>query len=180
MKMRILGTRIPRWSPRCAATAALFIVGALISPRPAQAQLPIPTFAIVGGVSHFNLPTTGTAPFGAVRLELPVATLLLEGSLGAFRPDEGTVQRTYIIPEAQLQWQILPVIVRPYLGAGIGWFRAVSGPSPTPNDVTYSASAGVRLGLPMLGFGLRAEARTDFVGSGFDRKSTEFTVGVSK
>jgi hypothetical protein len=172
--------RVRQWSSRRAAIAALFFVGTLVSPRMGQAQLPIPTFAILGGVSHFNLSTTGTAPFGAVRLELPLASLLLEGSLGAFRPDEKTVQRTYIIPEAQLQWQIFPIIVRPYLGAGIGWFRAVSGPSPTPNDVSYSASAGVRVGLPMLGFGLRAEARTHVVGSGFDRKSTEFLVGVSK
>ena len=151
-----------------------------MSPRAAGAQLPVPTFGILGGVSHFNLTTSGSAPFGAVRLELPLASLLVEGSLGAFRPDEGTVQRTYVIPEAQLQWQILPVIVRPYVGAGVGWFRAVSGPSPMPNNVTYSASAGVRVGLPLLGFGLRAEARTRGIGSGFDRKTTEFTVGVSK
>jgi hypothetical protein len=148
--------------------------------RAAAAQLPIPTFGIVGGVSHFSLTTTGTAPFGALRLDLPLASLVAEGSLGAFRPDEGTVQRTYIIPEAQLQWQILPVIVRPYVGAGIGWFRGVTGPSPAPHDVTYSASAGVRIGLPLLGFGLRAEARTRAIGSGFDRKTTEFTLGVSK
>jgi hypothetical protein len=172
-------TSTRRWM-RCAATAALFFVAPAAFPHTGQAQLPIPTFAVLGGVSHFNLSTTGTAPFGAVRLELPIATLLVEGSLGAFRPDEQTVQRTYIIPEAQLQWQILPLIIRPYVGAGIGWLRAVSGPSPTPNDVAYSASAGVRIGLPLLGFGLRAEARTHVVGSGFDRKSTEFTVGVAK
>lgn len=168
-----------RSAARCATTAAFFCA-ALIVPESSHAQLPIPTFAIVGGVSHYSLATTGSAPFGAVRLELPLATLLLEGSLGAFRPDEQTVQRTYVIPEAQLQWQILPMFVRPYVGAGIGWFRAVSGPSPAPNDVTYSASAGVRLGLPFIGFGLRAEARTRGIGSGFDRKTTEFTVGVSK
>jgi hypothetical protein len=178
--MRILATRTRRWNSRCAAAAALFFVVAAASPRAGGAQLPIPTIAVLGGVSHFNLATTGSAPFGAVRLELPLASLLVEGSLGAFRPDERTVQRTYIIPEAQLQWQILPVIVRPYVGAGIGWLRAISGPSPTPNDVAYSASAGVRIGLPLLGFGLRAEARTHVVGSGLDRKSTEFTVGVSK
>jgi len=167
-----------RSTARSAASAA-FLFSALVVPRFVHAQLPVPTFAIVGGVSHYSLATTGSAPFGAVRLELPIATLLVEGSLGAFRPDEQTVQRTYIIPEGELQWQILPLFVRPYVGAGIGWFRAISGPS-TPRDVTYSASAGVRLGLPVLGFGLRAEARTRAIGSGFDRKTTEFTVGVSK
>jgi hypothetical protein len=180
MKMRIVTTRIARSIARRIALAALLLIGALVSPRAGTAQLPIPTFGILGGVSHFNLATAGSAPFGAVRLELPLASLLLEGSLGAFRPNEGIVHRTYVIPEAQIQWQILPVIVRPYVGAGVGWFRAVSGPSPMPNNVTYSASAGVRVGLPLLGFGLRAEARTRGIGSGFDRKTTEFTVGVSK
>ena len=178
--MRTLMARPAQSAARCAATAASFFCAAAIFPQASHAQLPIPRFAIVGGVSHYSLATTGSAPFGAVRLELPLTTLVLEGSLGAFRPDEQTVQRTYIIPEAQLQWQILPIFIRPYVGAGIGWFRAMSGPSPAPNDVTYSASAGVRFGLPLLGFGLRAEARTRGIGSGFDRKTTEFTVGVSK
>jgi len=181
MNVRILIQRIGNWFPRYAAMTAAFIaIGAAISPRRAHAQLPVPALGIVGGVSHFHLSTAGTAPFGAVRLELPLAALVAEGSLGVFRPNEDTVHRTYIIPEAQLQWQLLPVIVRPYIGAGIGWFRAVSGPSPTPNDVTYSASAGVRVGLPFLGFGLRAEARTRGIGAGFSRKATELTVGVSK
>ena len=177
--MTILMARFGQSAARCAATAAFFCA-ALILPRWSRAQLPIPRFAIVGGVSHYDLATTGSAPFGAARLELPLATLVLEGSLGAFRPDEQTLQRTYIIPEAQLQWQILPMFVRPYVGAGIGWFRALSGPSPAPNDATYSASAGVRLGLPLIPFGLRAEARTRAIGSGFARKTTEFTVGISK
>jgi hypothetical protein len=180
MNMRILMTTIPRLTLRCAASAALCVIGAFASPRAVRAQLPVPTFGIAGGVSHFSLATTGSAPFGAVRLDLPLASLVLDGSLGAFRPNEGTVQRTYIIPEAQLQWQILPMIVRPYVGVGIGAFRAVTGPSPAPHDVTYSASAGVRIGLPLLGFGLRAEARTRGIGSGFDHKTTELTVGVSK
>lgn len=178
--MKALMMRIVRWNPRRVATAAFCFLGAIVSPRASHGQLPIPTFSIVGGVSRYSLATTGTAPFGAVRLELPLATLVAEGSLGVFRPDEQTVQHTYLIPEAQLQWQILPFVVRPYLGAGIGWFRAVSGPSPMANDLTVSASGGVRVGLPLLGFGLRAEVRTRGIGSGFDRKATEFTVGVSK
>jgi hypothetical protein len=165
---------------RLLAAALLSCIGCILAAPTASAQLPVPTFAILGGVSHYDLSTSGSAPFGAVRLEIPIATLVAEGSFGAFRPDEQTVQRTYIVPEVQLQWQILPMIVRPYVGAGIGWFRAVSGPSPTPNDVTYSASAGVRLGLPLIGFGLRAEARTRGIGSGLARKSTEFAVGISK
>ena len=180
MRILVRTTRTSRSIPRCGAVVALFLFNAAVATQSVGAQLPIPTFGIVGGVSHFSLTTTGSAPFGALRVELPLASLVAEGSLGAFRPNEGTVQRTYVIPEAQLQWQILPVIVRPYVGAGIGWFRAVTGPSPSPHDVTYSASAGVRIGLPLLGFGLRAEARTRGIGSGFERKTTELTVGVSK
>ena len=172
--------RMLRSTRRLLGAALLSCTATAICPLTVRAQLPIPRFAILGGVSHYDLSTSGSAPFGAVRLEIPFATLVAEGSLGAFRPDEQTVQRTYVIPEAQLQWQILPMIVRPYVGAGVGWFRAVSGPSPTPNDVTYSASAGVRLGLPLIGFGLRAEARTRGIGSGLARRSTELTVGISK
>jgi hypothetical protein len=93
MNMRILMTTIPRLTLRCAAPAALCLIGALASPRAVRAQLPVPTFGIAGGVSHFSLATTGSAPFGAVRLDLPLASLVLDGSLGAFRPNEGTVRR---------------------------------------------------------------------------------------
>ena len=134
--MMISKPTVCRSTRRLLTVVLVSCIGGAISAPTATAQLPVPTFAILGGVSHFDLSTSGTAPFGAVRLEIPFASLLAEGSLGAFRPDEQTVQRTYIIPEAQLQWQIFPMIVRPYVGAGIGWFRAVSGPSPTPNDVT--------------------------------------------
>jgi hypothetical protein len=136
MKLKTFTENATRSTARYAAIGALVFAGVFASARTGGAQLPIPTIGIVGGVSHYSLATTGTAPFAALRLELPLATLLAEGSLGVFRPDEQTVQRTYIIPEAQLQWQIFPVIVRPYVGVGLGWFRAVSGPSPAPNDVT--------------------------------------------
>ena len=58
--MRTLTTRRRRSSWRCAATAALFFVAAVAFARVGRAQLPIPTFAILGGVSHFNLSTAET------------------------------------------------------------------------------------------------------------------------
>src|SRR3954471_23478232 len=86
----------------------------------AHAQLPIPSFAVVGGVSHFDLNGTGTAPIGALRVDVPLLALVAEGIFGVFRPKEDVGTRTCIIPEAQLQWQILPMLVRPYIGVGAG------------------------------------------------------------
>ncbi|MDB4878265.1 MAG: hypothetical protein JWM41_4711 [Gemmatimonadetes bacterium] len=133
----------------------------------------------MGGVSHYNLSGTGTAPFGALRLEIPLLIAVAEGSLGVFRPNENGVHRTYVIPEAQLQWQLLPVLVKPYIGIGGGWFRAVSGPDPRRNDFTLSAAAGIRVGIPLTGFGVRAEARVRGIGSSFGSSATELTLGVS-
>ena len=146
-------------------------------------QMPIPRFSVVGGVSHYDFSGTGnkaSTPIGALRVELPVVAFVAEGSLGAFRPEEGAGRRTYVIPEAQLQWQIFPVIVRPYLGAGIGWLKSVTGATPRQDDVTMSASAGVRIGLPMLGFGLRGEVRVRSIGSEWKVRATEYTIGVTR
>jgi hypothetical protein len=165
---------------RC-VTVALAVTAGMLSTRQLPAQLPIPSFGIAGGVSHYNLSGTGTAPIGAVRIDIPLASLIAEGSLAAFRPSEQNgVRRTYIIPEAQLQFQIVPVIVRPYIGIGAGRFRAVSGPDPRPNDLTLSASAGIRAGLPVLPFGLRAEVRVRGIGSGFSGGAAEWTIGITK
>lgn len=158
-----------------ALTAAAVIGGA----RGASAQLPIPSVAIVGGVSHYSLNASGSAPFGAVRVDLPLLLILAEGSVGAFRTTENGESRTYLIPEAQLQWQLLPVLVRPYIGVGGGWFRSVSGPSPQENDITLSASAGVRVGIPLTGLGGRAEVRVRQIGSSMNRHAVELTLGAS-
>lgn len=145
----------------------------------AHAQLPIPSLALVGGVSHYNLDGSGSTPFGAVRVDVPLLALVAEGSLGVLRPKENTGTRTYIVPEAQLQYQLFPFLVRPYVGVGVGTFKAVAGADPHPSDVTFSGSAGVRATVPLIGFGVRAEARTRAIGSGFGRRSTEWTLGVS-
>jgi hypothetical protein len=85
-----------------------------------------------------------------------------------------------MIPEAQLQFQLFPMFVRPYVGVGAGYFRAITGPDPHRNDVTLSASAGIRVGLPGLPFGLRTEVRVRGIGSGFSGNTAEWTLGVSK
>lgn len=147
-------------------------------PAAARAQLPIPAVSLMGGVSQFDLAGTGTAPFGAVRLEVPLPFLIAEGSLGVFRPDEQNGKRTYLIPEAQLQWQILPFLVRPYIGLGAGVFTPMSGPEPRHTEFTGSASAGVRFGVPVLPIGLRAELRVRGIGGGFSGRAAEWTVGI--
>jgi hypothetical protein len=162
------------------ATVAVAMVAVAGFPLSASGQLPIPSIGIAGGVSHYHLSGTGSAPFGAVRVDIPLLTWIAEGSLGAFRPDENGSKRTILIPEAQLQFQIFPMIVRPYIGVGVGWFRAVSGPDPHQNDVTYSASAGVRAGLPTLPFGIRGELRVRGIGSGFSNRTAEWTIGISR
>ena len=161
--------------------AALVTGGAVVSPARVTAQLPIPRFEIAGGVSKFDMSGTGTAPFGAVRVDLPLTALIFEGSLGAFRPQEQFgVRRTYIVPEGQIQLQLFPTIIRPYVGVGGGWVRAISGPDPRRNDVTGSLSAGIRAGLPGLPFALRGEVRLRGIGNGFSSSASEWTIGLSR
>jgi hypothetical protein len=158
------------------------IVGCLLAaPRVAAAQLPvpIPKFGLVGGVGHYDLPGAGSTPIGALRVTIPLIAIVAEGSLGVIHPDENGNAHTYIIPEAQLQYQFLPFVVRPYIGVGGGWFRAVSGPDPRLSTGTASASAGVRISPPLLGFGLSGEVRFRGIGSSFNSTATEFTVGIN-
>ena len=145
----------------------------------ASAQLPIPSLAVVGGVSHYTLDGSGSTAFGALRVDVPLLTLVGEGSLGILRPKENGGTRTYVVPEVQLQYQLLPILVRPYIGIGGGMYKAIAGADPHPSDITLSASAGVRATIPLTGIGLRAEARVRGIGSGFSRSATEWTLGVS-
>jgi hypothetical protein len=160
-------------------TAALVIAAMLAAPaHRASAQLPIPSVTIVGGVTHFNLAGSGTSAIGALRIDVPLLSLIAEGSLAAFRSYEEDGRRTYLIPEAQLQWQLLPLLVRPYIGLGGGLFRAIEGPGPHPNEFTGSASAGVRVGIPFIAAGFRGEVRVRGIGSRFGSSATEFVLGV--
>lgn len=176
-----LAVRLFMWKLHRGFVVALVVAPALaLAPR-LSGQLPIPTFGLAGGVSHFDLSGTGSAPIAAARIDLPLFPLIAEASLTAFRPNEQNgVRRSYIIPEAQLQFQLFPMFVRPYIGIGAGYFRAITGPDPHRNDVTYSASAGIRAGLPTLPFSLRTEVRVRGIGSGFAGSATEWTIGISR
>jgi hypothetical protein len=145
----------------------------------AQAQLPIPSMTVMAGVSQYDLSGTGKTPFGAIRLNVPLLFANVEGSLGVMHPDESGGAHTYIIPEAQLQWELFPLLVKPYVGLGGGMFRAISGPGDHTSRITGSASAGVRVGLPLVGAGFRAELRVRCIGSSCGGSSAEWTAGVS-
>jgi hypothetical protein len=155
------------------------LAGAMIA-SPLAAQLPIPRPALVGGVSMYDLGDNGvgqqSTALAALRVDLPLVLFLAEGSLGVFRPKVDGETRTYVIPEVQAQYQLFPALVRPYLGLGIGMLNPISGGGSS--EVTYSASAGIRLGFPALPIGLRGEARIR-AGNGLKRQATELTVGIS-
>jgi hypothetical protein len=162
---------------RFTARALMWLVAAPALAAAAGAQLPIPKLSLAGGVSHYSLGTSGTSALGALRLEVPLVSLVGEGSLALFRPTIDGVARTALIPEAQIQWQFFPVLVRPYVGVGGGWIVAATGPSPRPTTGTLSASAGVRVGVPFTPLTARAEARYRTAGS--SRHATELTLGAS-
>jgi hypothetical protein len=149
------------------------------APTAAAAQLPIPSIAIVGGVSSYDLSGTGSTPIGALRVDIPLLALVAEGSLGVMAPKEDPGRTTYVIPEVQLQYQILPILVRPYIGIGGGLFKGVSGVKSDFSEMTLSAAAGIRATLPLTGLGLRVEGRIRGIGSGFNGTSAELTAGIS-
>lgn len=160
-----------------AAAAAAVLLFAI---RPAaRAQLPVPSVSLAGGVSHYNLSgTSGTSALGAIRLDVPVLIAVVEGSVAVFRPREAGVTHTYVIPEAQLQWQLFPAVVRPYIGLGGGLIKSVGSSSISRSDLTLSAAAGVRVGIPLTPLGVRGEVRLRSIG-GFSDHAAEFTLGAS-
>ena len=164
-----------RYSVRAAIAAAALA----LFPLAARAQLPIPSLSVMGGISQYDLSGTGTTPFAAVRLTVPILFAVAEGSLGIMRPDEGSGTHTYIIPEAQLQWELFPLVVKPYVGIGAGMFQTITGPGTHMSQFTGSASAGIRVGVPVIGAGLRAELRVRGIGSGFGGSAAEWTAGLS-
>jgi hypothetical protein len=157
-----------------ACCAAISSVGVA---RTARAQLPIPQFSIMGGVTHSS--GTNSSPIGELRLNIPIIALSAEGNFGVAHVSQSGVSQTFIIPEAQLQYPFLPFLVKPYVGIGGGWIKAVSGPGDHNNAGTFSVSAGVRIAPPLIGIGLRGEIRYRAVGSTIGNNMTDFTVGIS-
>jgi len=159
----------------CASIALLSTLGVA-----ARGQLPIPRPSLIGGVTHTKLGdslSSSTSAIGGLRIDVPLLAIVAEGSVAVFRATEEDRRHTYVIPEVQAQWQFFQLLVRPYVGLGAGWFHPFSG-SPLGNQATYSASLGVRAGIPLSPVAFRAEVRTRTIGSPFNRHANEFTVGV--
>jgi hypothetical protein len=167
-----------RFSPiRALFAATCVLLPTLVLSNTAAAQLPIPQFSILGGVTHSS--GTNSSPIGELRLNIPLIVLSAEGSFGVAHVSQSGVSQTFIIPEAQLQYPFLPFLVKPYVGIGGGWIKAVSGPGDHDNAGTFSVSAGVRVAPPLIGIGLRGEIRYRAVGSSIGNNMTDFTVGIS-
>ena len=114
----------------------------LLGAAPLSAQGPSETLprlrhgvGAVIGVSQFDLSGTGNTLFVGARAETELQRWLIgEAALGVFRPEEQFLTRaTYFSPELQLQLQLPTYNVRPYIGAGVGyWFAASKRASSRP------------------------------------------------
>ena len=140
----------------CASTLVLL---AAIS---VDAQMPTPEISASVGAMQFDAGGTGTAPVIALRAAVPLvgSWLLGEGSFSYASLDEqfSDVGTRVGVAEGQLQFQLPLGRVRPYLGAGAGWFHYFNNAPPRATSPTYSAAAGLRIGLsPRLA--ARAELR---------------------
>ena len=161
-------------------TAALVVAIIAAPTQRASAQLNHPHLSVMAGGSSYDMSRTGTSPFGAVRVDIPFVKIVYEASLGIFEARESIGGKsTYLIPEAQVQWQLAPNRIRPYIGVGGGYIGNVSGPADSWWSATGSASVGVRVSVPATSIGFRGEVRFRGFGGGVDGgKSVEYTLGV--
>lgn len=166
---------------RGAAVAALVLLAA--APRAAAAQdyLLSSGLALSGGVADYDLTGSGRTAMVAIRADAELRRWLV-GELGvsALRPTEDLPSRlTYLVPELQLQLQLRAAAFRPYVGAGGGWFYAIGPNRRSQSALSASASAGVRIGLPDVRFGLQGEVRLRGIDREFSRRVAEWTGGVA-
>jgi hypothetical protein len=147
----------------------------------AQSYLLARSVTFMGGAAAYELGARSTTPVVALRGDAEL-TKWLVGDLGlsVLRPNEERgLRRGYAVPEAQLQLQLRAGALRPYVGAGGGWFYAVGANRKGQSAFAASAAAGTRLDFEDVRFGLRAEARVRGMDRDFDRRMTEFTGGIA-
>ena len=127
------------------------------------------------GVAQFDMAGTGTAPFGALRLERELTSWLVgDLALGLIRPDEQISSRqTYVVPEAQLQVQRTLGRVRPYLGAGMGMLKSLNGSART--YAIFSGATGARVAVTNA-LDLRGELRV----TGQSATLAQWTLGLAR
>lgn len=160
----------------------LGLIAAIIVSGPAMAQDPIPMEASLNaGVAEYDLSGVDTAPLLALRGGAFLSRhLSLEGSFGYAAVDQQFGQSRLYLPElqAQLSWPLGRVA--PYLGMGGGAaIDAAEDPEiGTDTDATFSASIGMRVGLPAR-VGVRAEVRARAIGTDFTASGGELTAGMA-
>jgi hypothetical protein len=168
----------------CCASILSLVFGVSLS---AQVSRPEVTASV--GAMQFDASGTGTAPVIALRAAFPIAGswLLVEPNLSYASLDEqfSSVGTRIGLAESQLQAQLPFARVRPYLGVGAGWLHYFNNAPPKATSPTYSAAAGVRVGVSprITARGeLRLRAWNPYTvsgGSGFGASAAEWTGGLA-
>jgi hypothetical protein len=167
----------------CACTLSLVAAFSL------EAQMSKPEVSASVGVMQFDASGTGTAPVFALRAAFPIvgSWLLAEGNLSYASLDEqfNNVGTRIGVADSQLQVQLPFARIRPYVGLGAGWLHYFNNAPLRATPPTYSAAAGLRVGLsPRIA--ARAELRlrgwnpySQSTGSGFGNSAAEWTGGLA-
>lgn len=148
------------------------------SDQPERAPRPQPAVSILGGPAPFDDDVqTGTGLAAGLRFEFPASRfVLIEPGIGFFRYRTELGDRiSYLLPEIGVQLQAPLPVVRPYVGAGLGFSEFLDGRGKS--FLTLHAAGGVRIALAA-GWGLRAEARARTIDP-FKLKAVDLGVGLS-
>ncbi|HUF75024.1 MAG TPA: hypothetical protein VMM35_02040 [Longimicrobiales bacterium] len=158
----------------------LALAGALVAaPLPTAAQAAAPAPSVRAGTSQYDLAGTGTAPFVALGVDIPVVRrLLLEPGIAYLPYESQAGARTHhLLPEIQLQWTGTGRGLRPYLGAGLGASWAIR-PGEDRFDPTLSTAAGLRVATDS-GWIVRGELRVRAIDP-WTGTSADWGIGVGR
>lgn len=168
-----------RRSIRSALALPLLALGvSALTPAPADAQR-VASWSISAGVVRYDLAETGTAPAGALRLEVPVTrTVLLEPGIMVARPNQDTGREWIVLPQAIVQYRLAPgASVEPYVGGGAGIAFGFEDEGASEVDVLLTGAVGARIGTASpIGFVI--DARAHAIGFDADASLFELTLGL--
>ncbi|HJP56920.1 MAG TPA: hypothetical protein VJ847_07840 [Gemmatimonadales bacterium] len=172
--------------PERAARRLLLVLGLVAAgglrrtaPLDAQTVMP-PIVELTGGAMRYTLGARRDGALAALRLASPIVPLgrnhwLVEGGAGYawYRAADGDLRHLFV-PELQLQLQVGPRAVQPYVGAG-GGLALTRVDSTTTTKLTASAAVGVRLYAGGWGIGGEIRFRSRTV---FDQSPRELTISL--
>lgn len=165
--------------PNFAILAALLLSLLLSLPLAVGGQEPDRWVSLMGGASWYDLDARGSGAMAGVRVDLPVTPALrLEPGLGYLGYREESGERVHqLLPEFQLQLQLVRERFRPYVGGGLGasWER---GPDGALSELTVAGGAGLRV-LLTPDWRLSGEARFRGVGP-WGGSMTDVVIGVGR